>query len=121
MTRLKKRSRRMAAAAMRAGTDAAVTIASRTHKLAGPDVGGTGGQAREARRMVEEKVLAACEGAFAAQMAWGAFLMKAALGGVRTFEDAALGFAGVAEAATAPARRTVRANARRLSRRRRLG
>jgi hypothetical protein len=48
-------------------------------------------------------------------MAWGAFMMKAAFGGVRTVEDAALGLAGVAEAAVAPGRRTVRANARRLT------
>ncbi len=110
----------MAVAAMRAGTDAAVTIAARTHKLAAPDVEGASAQVREARRMVDEKILAACEGAFAAQMAWGAFVMKATLGGVRTFEDAALGLAGVAEAAVKPARRTVRANAKRLTGRGRL-
>ena len=115
MIRLRKRSLRMAVATMRAGADAAVTIAVRTHQLTTPDLKGTSAQAREARRMVEEKVVAACEGAFAAQMAWGAFLMKAAFGGVRTVEDAALGLAGVAEAAVAPGRRAVRANARRLT------
>jgi hypothetical protein len=103
----------MAVATVRAGADAAVTIAVRTHKLTTPD--GTSAQAREARRMVEEKVVAACEGAFAAQMAWGAFMVKAAFGGVRTVEDAALGLASVAEAAVAPGRRAVRANARRLT------
>ena len=65
--------------------------------------------------MVQEKVDAAIEGAFAAQAAWGAFVIKAAFGGVRTPNDVSAGFAAIAEAASAPARRTVRANARRLT------
>jgi hypothetical protein len=117
MSRLRKRSMRMAVSSARAGADAAVTIAARTQKLMNPDPDDSGGQAREARRMVEEKVTAACEGIFAAQMAWGAFLVSAAFGGVRTAEDVAHGLAGIAQAALAPAHRTVRANARRLTRR----
>jgi hypothetical protein len=65
--------------------------------------------------MVQEKVDAAIEGAFAAQAAWGAFVIKAAFGGVRTPHDISAGFAAIAEAAAVPARRTVRANARRLT------
>ncbi len=61
--------------------------------------------------MVQEKVDAAVEGAFAAQAAWGAFLIKAAFGGVRTPNDVSMGLAGIAEAAAKPARRKVRANA----------
>ena len=65
--------------------------------------------------MVQEKVDAMVEGAFAAQAAWGAFLIKAAFGGVRTPQDVSVGLAGIAQAAAAPARRKVRANARRLA------
>jgi hypothetical protein len=115
MARLSERSLRMAASSARAGADAAVTIAARTQGLLTPSLEGSGARAGEARRMVEEKFAAACEGAFAAQVALGSFLVSAAFGGVRTAEDAALGFADVAEAALAPAHRTVRANARRLT------
>jgi len=71
-------------------------------------------KAREAELMVREKLDAAVEGALAAQAAWGAFLLKAAFGGVRTSNDVSMGLAGIAEAAAKPARRKVRANARRL-------
>jgi hypothetical protein len=116
MVRLAKRSLRMAASTARSGVDAAVTIGARAQGLMTPRLDNSGAQAREARRMVEEKVAAAYEGAFRAQMAWGAFFVKAAFGGVRSLEDVTLGLADVAEAALAPARRTVRANARRLTR-----
>jgi hypothetical protein len=116
MVRLAKRSLRMAASTARSGVDAAVTIGARAQGLMTPSLDGSGAQAREARRMVEEKVAAACEGAFRAQMAWGVFFVKAALGGVRSVEDVTLGLADIAEAALRPARRTVRANARRLTR-----
>lgn len=116
MSRLNRRSMRMAASSVRAGVDAVVTIAARTQQLMNPTLAGSAAQARESSRMVEEKVAAVYEGAFAAQMAWGAFFMKAAFGGVRTVEDVTLGLAGVAEAAIAPAHRTVKANARRLTR-----
>jgi len=61
--------------------------------------------------MVAEKLDAAVEGAFAAQLAWGTFMLKAALGGVRTPRDLAMGLTAVAEAAAQPARREVRADA----------
>ena len=48
-------------------------------------------------------------------MAWGSFFIKAAFGGVRTPDDVSAGLTAIAEAAAAPARRTVRANARRLT------
>ena len=66
--------------------------------------------------MVSEKVEAAVQGAFAAQAAWGAFMIKAAFGGVRSANDVSVGLAGIAEAAARPARNKVRANARRLTR-----
>ena len=112
--RLAKRSLVIAKSNAQAGVDAALTIAVRTQSLMSPG-GRPVEKAREARLMVQEKVDAMVEGAFAAQAAWGAFLIKAAFGGVRTPQDVSVGLAGIAQAAAAPARRKVRANARRLA------
>jgi hypothetical protein len=112
--RLARRSLAMATANMQAGVDAALTIAARTQGLMSP-LGGPTEKAREARLMVQEKLDAAVEGTLAAQAAWGVFLLKAALGGVRSASDLSIGLAGVAEAAAKPVRRKVRANARRLA------
>ncbi len=109
-----KRSLAIATANVRSGVDAALTIAARTQNMMSP-AGGPNEKAREARLMVEEKFDAAVEGAFAAQAAWSAFVIKAAFGGVRTASDLSLGLADVAEAAAKPARRKVRANALRLT------
>jgi hypothetical protein len=70
--RLAKRSLAIAKANAQAGVDAALTIAARTQSLLAPGAGAPE-KAREARLMVQEKVDAAVEGAFAAQAAWGAF------------------------------------------------
>ena len=64
------------------GIDAALTIAARTPGLVAPGLDLSGKNAREARLMVQEKSPAAYEGAWAAQAAWGAFLLKAVFGGV---------------------------------------
>jgi hypothetical protein len=112
--RLARRSLAIAKANAQAGADAALTIAARTHNLLSPG-GQQSDKDREARLMVQEKVDAAMEGALAAQAAWGAFFLKAAFGGVRTPNDVSAGLATIAEAAMAPARRKVRANARRLT------
>jgi hypothetical protein len=104
----------MATANVQAGVDAALTIAARTQGLMSP-LGRPAEKGREARLMVQEKLDAAVEGTLAAQAAWGAFLLKAAFGGVRTPGDLSIGLTGVAEAAAKPARRKVRANARRLA------
>jgi hypothetical protein len=112
--RITQRSLAIAKANVQSGVDAALTIAVRTQNLLA--LGGKpSDKMREARRMVEEKVDAAVEGAFAAQAAWGAFVVKAAFGGVRSAHDISTGLAGIAEAAAKPARRKVRANARRLT------
>ncbi len=66
--------------------------------------------------MVEEKITAAYEGAVSASLAWGAFLFASAMRGGATPSQFSHALFDVAEAASAPARRTVRANARRLSR-----
>jgi hypothetical protein len=112
--RLTKRSLAIAKANTQAGVDAALTIAARTQSLLAPGGGGFE-KAREAQLMVQEKVDAAVEGAFAAQAAWGAFFIKAAFGGVRSAHDVSAGLTAIAEAAAGPARRKVRANARRLT------
>ena len=115
MGNLAGKSQAIAKANMMAGVHAAVTIAARTQNLFLPG-GGPIEKAREAQLMVAEKVDAAFEGAVAAQAAWGAFLIKAAFGGVRTAMDVSIGLADIAEAAAKPTRRKVRANARRLTR-----
>ena len=112
--RLTRRSLAIAKANAQAGVDAALTIAARTQGLLAPDGGGAA-KAREAQLMVQEKVDAVVEGAFAAQAAWGAFFIKAAFGGVRSAHDVSAGLTSIAEAAAGPARRKVRANARRLT------
>jgi hypothetical protein len=121
MDRMSKRTLHMASSAMQAGVDAAVTIAARTPGLLMHGVNPTEQSAREARRMVEEKVDAFVEGVTAAQFAWGALMMKACFGGVRTASDLSFGMTGIAEAAMRPARRKVRANARRLTGSRKIG
>lgn len=115
--RMIRHARAAANANVQAGIDAALTIAARTQTLMSPTDWPLD-KAAEAQRMVQEKVDAAVEGVIAAQSAWGAFLIRAAFGGVRTPNDVSMGLAHIAEAASAPARKTVRANARRLTARR---
>ena len=115
MSRLSKRTLFMAASAMQAGMDAAVTIAARTPGLLSQGLNPTAESARETRRMVQEKIDAVYEGAAAAQFAWASLILKASFGGIRTADDLSLGLADVAEAAIRPARRKVHANAKRLT------
>jgi len=112
--RLARRSLAIAKANAQASADAALTIAARTRTLLSLS-GQPSEKAREAQLMVQEKVDAAVEGVLAAQKAWGAFLIRAAFGGVRTPNDVSAGLAAIAEAAAAPAWRRARANARRLT------
>jgi predicted thioredoxin/glutaredoxin len=111
--RLARHSLAMAADNVQTGVDAALTIAARTQDML--SFGRPMEKAREAQLMVQEKVDAAIAGVFAAQAAWSAFMLKAAFGGVRTPNDLSIGLAGIANAAARPARRAVRANARRLT------
>ena len=85
-----RRSLAIAKANAQAGADAALTIAARTQSLLAPG-GRQSDKTREARLMVQEKIDATIEGAFAAQMAWGSFFIKAAFGGVRTPNDVSAG------------------------------
>ena len=113
MSSLSRRVSHFAQKSAQSGLDAAVTIAARTPGLLLPN----SDNAREAARMVEEKIAAASEGVVGASLAWGAFLFASALRGGATPAQFSHALFDVAEAATAPARRTVRANARRLSKR----
>ena len=115
MNRLSKRTAAMAASSMQAGLDTAVTIAARTPALLSQGFSPTAEGARETQRMIQEKIDAVYEGAAAAQFAWASFMVKAAFGGVLNASDFSLGLADVAEAAIRPARRKVRANAKRLT------
>ena len=111
MATLSRRVSHFASRSAQSGLDAAVTIAARTTRLMQPGRDNT----RENARMVEEKVAAAVEGAASASLAWGAFLFASALRGGATPTQFSHALFDVAEAAAKPARRTVRANARRLS------
>ncbi len=115
MNRVNKRTIHIASSSMQAGVDAAVTIAARTPALLMHGLNPTAEGAHEARRMVQEKIDAVVEGAAAAQFAWASLMVKACFGGIRDASDLSLGMSGVAEAAMRPARRKVRANARRLT------
>jgi len=115
MKRLRKRTLFMAASAMQAGVDAAVTIAARAPGLLNQSFNPTAENMRETQRMFQEKIDAVYEGAAAAQFAWASLFLKASFGGIRNASDLSLGLADVAEAAMKPARRKVRANAKRLT------
>jgi acetamidase/formamidase len=97
------------------GVDAAQTVSARLPALMTPTP--TFGEMAERQRMVTEKVDAFSRGALEASFAWGEFWMKAAMGGVRSPADVMAGMIGIADAATKPASRRVRANARRLKQR----
>jgi hypothetical protein len=113
---LTSRAARMSIAAMEASFAAAVTIAARAPIMAAglsrPSVETVG----ESQRMVLEKVEAVIEGSMAASHAMVLLWTAAALGGVRRPSDLALGLTDVARAAAQPAHKRVRANARRLTR-----
>jgi hypothetical protein len=118
MSKRKKSLARMSVDAMQAAQDAAVTINARMPHLAHA-VRRPAAPSAEVKRMVSEKAEAAVQGAIAASCAMGQLWTRAMFGGLRTPMDAMHGFAHVADAALHPARKRVRANAKRLSRRRR--
>lgn len=118
MPRRRKSLIGMAFDAARASQDAAVTVAARLPIIAKASQRSAAPPSAEMQLMVSEKAEAAMQGAFAASMAMGQLWTRAMFGGLRTPMDVAHGLAGVADAAMKPARITVRANARRLSRKR---
>ena len=100
---------------LRASQDAAVTIAARMPAVA-QAARNPGVPSRDMQEMVSEKIEAGAQGAMAAGLAFGNLWTRAMFGGIRTPMDAANGFMHVADAAMTPARKRVRANAKRLSR-----
>jgi hypothetical protein len=115
MSDLTHRSVKFARRAAQVGLDSAVTIAARTPGLVTAGFDPTGQGAREVGMLVREKVAAAYEGVWGAQLAWSSFLVKAAFGGVTSPHHVSHALVDVAEAAMGPARKRVRANARRLT------
>lgn len=116
MDSLQRRAVSVSFAAMETSIAAAITIAARTPVLfasLGPGPR-KAADAAEAQRMVVEKMEAVMEGAAAAQIAmltlWGRMLFGSVTGPTAL----AHGLADVAHAATSPAHRRVKANARRL-------
>jgi hypothetical protein len=112
MASLSLRASQLAEHTAESGMDAAVTIAARTTRAAT----GHRDSAVESVRMVEEKVAAVCEGAMAAGLAWGRFVLASALRGGATPVQMSHAWFDMVEAAAEPARRTVGANAIRLTR-----
>jgi hypothetical protein len=96
---------------MQAGTAAFTTVALRLPMLAKH-----GAKSPEATRMVNEKIAATAEGALKASVA-GAALAGRAMTGIGPVA-AASGVLSIAETMARPARRRVKANAKRLTKRR---
>jgi hypothetical protein len=94
---------------------AATTIAARAPMLLSAATGTASPQAlREVRRMYSEKYLAAVEGAMAAGQQWLKLWMRT---GMAPWGEVGRGGQRIVQAAMKPARRTAKANARRLKRR----
>ena len=118
MDSLQRRAIEMSFVAMETSVAAAITIAARAPLLFGLSGPRSTNDARETQRMVMEKVEAAIEGAASAQFAMLILWTRIAFGGVSGPAALAHGLADVAHAATHPAHRRVRANAKRLVRKR---
>ncbi|WP_439574951.1 hypothetical protein [Phreatobacter sp.] len=94
---------------------ATVTVTQRMALLSDPSLLAAASGRAEAARMVSEKMEAAAEGVFAASVEAGLFMMRASMGRISP-DDVARGLVAISSAATRPAARRVRANARRLTR-----
>jgi hypothetical protein len=108
-------SMRLARKTANSGIHAGATIAVRTSRMGEAVFDPSKESAREARIMVEEKFVAAYEGVLAAQKVWLDFMFRAPFGRLPTPDEASNVFVQAADAAMAPARRRVKANARRLT------
>lgn len=115
MKKIVKRTLGSGARNLRSGIEAGVTIAARAPKFFNAGLNPFGADAREAQLAVTEKITAAWDGAIEAQQKLGSLWLRAAFGRLSS-DDAALAWLDVCDAATAPARRRVRANAKRLTR-----
>jgi hypothetical protein len=109
-TRLTNRTFRIWLDTMQAGAAAWTTVAMRL-----PMLTAKGASSPEASRMVEEKVAAVTEGAMKASLT-GAALVGRAMGPLAV----ASGAVSIADALARPARRRVKANAKRLTKPRKV-
>ena len=116
MYRRRKSFISMAFDAARASHDAAITINARLPMIALASRNPGTPPSVEMQRMVREKLEATAQGALAANIEMGRMWMRGMFGGLRTPGDVAQALANVADAAMKPARISVRANAKRLSR-----
>ena len=116
MSRRRKSLINMAFDAARASHVAAITINARLPMIALASRNPGTPPTVEMQRMVSEKLDATAQGALAANIEMGRMWMRGMFGGLRTPGDVAQALAHVADAAMKPARISVRANAKRLSR-----
>ena len=100
---------------IRSGLDAGVTIAARAPNFLMAGFDPHGPDAREVKIAVAEKAEAAFDGAMSAHLKIGELWLRAAFG-MLSADDAATAWMDVCDAALAPARVCVRANAVRLTR-----
>lgn len=110
-----KKAVQMSLAAFETSVAAGITIAARWPILLQTMHAPNSASVAETRLMVDEKVAAMIEGAFAAQLAGLAFAAKMARGEVRHPGDVMKAASDALNAAMKPARRRVVANAKRLT------
>lgn len=110
-----KKAVQLSIAALETSVAAGVTIAARWPILLQTMHAPNSASVAETRLMVDEKIAAMVEGAFAAHIAAVSFTMKLARGEVRYPSDVLKAASDAIHAATKPARRRVVANAKRLS------
>jgi hypothetical protein len=99
---------------MRSGFDAGATIAARAPMFLAAGFNPVGAEAREVNAAIAEKATAAVDGAFSASAKIGELWFRAAFGALSA-NEAATAWLDVCDAALAPARQRVRANAKRLT------
>lgn len=110
-----KKAVQFSLAALETSVAASVTIAARWPILLQTMHAPSSASVAETRLMVDEKVAAMVEGAFAAQIAALAFTAKLVRGEVRYPSDVLKAASEAMHAAMKPARRRVVANAKRLT------
>lgn len=101
------------------GQASMITVGYRLPMLAGSPFLPVTDVMRESQRMVVEKVAASYDGTTAAIRETGLLIGRVLMGKILAPTDFAAGAFTIADAAVSPARRTVKANAKRLSRQRR--
>jgi hypothetical protein len=115
LNKVAARAARLGGRTFRSGLDAGVTIAARAPNFLMAGFNPNGADAREVKIAVAEKAEAVFDGAMSAHRKIGDLWLRAVFGRL-TADDAATAWIDVCDAALAPARVRVRANAKRLTR-----